>query len=197
MRAFDAFFKEIDATWQPVGAGKIPLRILGCAALSLQTDYERGTKDGDVLETDAVTPAVQQQLLGLAGPGTRLSVRHRLHIDIVHRGLAFLPHVPAWRPCVALNRELTHFEIELLDVVDVVVSKLKRFHANDVGDIRAMVDRGLVEHPRLIERFRSAVDVFSGDARASDLPRYVENLHRIERDDFDVPESDIELPEWI
>jgi hypothetical protein len=82
-------------------------------------------------------------------------------------------------------------------VVDVVVSKLKRFHANDVSDVRAMVDAGRVDHARLVERFRLAVDVFSCDARADDLPRYVGNLHRVEREYFGVPESDIELPDWI
>jgi hypothetical protein len=44
------------------------------------------------------------------------------------------------------DRELAHFRIEVLDVVDVVVSKLKRFHANDLRDIEAMVDRDLVPH---------------------------------------------------
>jgi hypothetical protein len=54
-----------------------------------------------------------------------------------------------------------------------------------------------VSHTRLIERFRSAVDVYSCDARAQDLPKYVAALHRAERDYFGVPETDIELPEWI
>jgi hypothetical protein len=35
------------------------------------------------------------------------------------------------------------------------------------------------------------------DARADDLPRIVRNLHRVERDMFDVPETDIELPPWV
>jgi hypothetical protein len=50
---------------------------------------------------------------------------------------------------------------------------------------------------RLVERFRAAVDAFSGDARAEDLPRYVRNLHRVERDFLLVPETEIELPDWI
>jgi hypothetical protein len=45
-----------------------------------------------------------------------------------------------------------------------------------------MADLSLIDHARLVERFRSAVDVFSGDARAEDLPAYVKNLNRIERD---------------
>jgi hypothetical protein len=76
------------------------------------------------------------------------------------------------------------------------VSKLKRFHANDRGDIAAMIERDLVPHDRLIERFRRAVDVFSGDARAEELPRYLRNLHQVERDMLGVAETDIDLPEW-
>jgi hypothetical protein len=35
------------------------------------------------------------------------------------------------------------------------------------------------------------------DARAEDLPAYVEHLHRVERDAFGVEETEIELPDWI
>ena len=92
---------------------------------------------------------------------------------------------------------LKHLSIEVLDVVDVVVSKLKRFSASDADDVRAMTESGLVEHRQLIERFRSAVDVYGGDARADDLPKYVKNLHRVERDHLGVPETEIELPAWV
>jgi hypothetical protein len=60
-----------------------------------------------------------------------------------------------------------------------------------------MIDRNLVLPARLVSRFRAAVDLFSGDARAEDLPRYVRNLHRVERDMLGVPETEIELPDWI
>jgi hypothetical protein len=66
-----------------------------------------------------------------------------------------------------------------------------------MSDIRAMADLSRIDHARLLERFRSAVDVFSGDARAEDLPSYVRNLNRVERDYLLVPESEIELPEWV
>lgn len=92
---------------------------------------------------------------------------------------------------------MKHFEIEALDVVDVIVTKLKRFNANDVSDVSAMVAGGWLKHPEMIERFRRAVDGFSMDARAEDLPHYVKNLHAVERDYFRVPPSQIELPDWI
>ena len=50
MQAVEAFLKDIDAAW-PSAHAKIRLRIIGSTALMLQTSYERGTKDSDVLET--------------------------------------------------------------------------------------------------------------------------------------------------
>lgn len=49
------FFQEIDRLWTPMGTEKIPLRVIGSGALLMQTDYVRGTKDGDVLESLALT----------------------------------------------------------------------------------------------------------------------------------------------
>jgi hypothetical protein len=85
----------------------------------------------------------------------------------------------------------------VLDVVDVVVSKLARFHSDDRADVQAMITRGLVDHAALIARFEAAKDVRQYTAHADDLPKYVENLHRVERDYLGVEESEIELPGWI
>ena len=79
----------------------------------------------------------------------------------------------------------------------MVVSKLKRFHANDRGDISAMIERGFVRHAALVRRFSSAVDAYAMDARARDLPVYVKRLNELERDEFFVAETTIDLPEWI
>ena len=138
------------------------------------------------METTALTADVRERLLRIAGPETTLATRHRLYVDIVGSGL----------PLHALNGSLTSLDIHVLDVVDVVVSKLKRFHANDVEDVAAMIERGLVDHARLVERFREAVDAFAMTAYADDLPKYVRTLHRVERDLFDVAETEIELPDW-
>jgi len=50
--AVEAFLRELDAAWHHPGP-KIPLRIIGSTALMLQTSYQRGTKDSEVLETSA------------------------------------------------------------------------------------------------------------------------------------------------
>jgi len=191
---FEDFFAEIDAAWDDHGPDRIQLRIIGCAALMLQTRYQRGTKDGDVFETLELTTATKQRLLQLAGSNSELHMRHRLYIDIVANGIPFLAHAPIWHPLDALNRRLKRFELFALDIIDVVVSKLKRFSANDQSDIKAMIDAGHVDHAVLVARFRAAVDELSGDARAADLDKHLANLHRVERDMLFVDETEIELP---
>lgn len=197
MQLISDFFAEIDRRWPREPAGTVRLPMIGCGALMLQANYERGTKDSDVFETVDLTEAVKQHLVAIAGPGTDLHKRWKLYVDIVANGVPFLPHAPLWHPVPELNQTLVRLEIVVLDVVDVVVSKLKRFHANDRADIDAMVERDLVPHERLIERFRAAVHEFSGDARADQLPAYVDNLHHVERDMLGVAESEIDLPSWI
>jgi hypothetical protein len=191
------FFQEIDGRWGLATGTKVRLRIIGSVALMLQTDYARGTKDGDVLETSELTPEIQAHLLELAGKGTPIHVRHKLYIDIVANGIPLLPQAPVFHSVDDLNPTLVHFDIEVLDVVDVVVSKLKRFNPNDATDIEAMVEKGLVPHERLVERFRGAVESFQYDARGEDLPKYIRAFHRVERDMLGVPETEIELPDWL
>ena len=194
---FRSFFQDIDRRWDSAREEKLRLRVIGSAALMLQTDYVRGTKDSDILETTELAAEDKNRLLELAGVGSRVAQRHRMYLEIVSSGLPFLPQSPHWHPLPELNPLLKHLTIEVLDVVDVVVSKLKRFSASDADDVRAMTEKGLVEHRRLIERFQSAVDVYGGDARADDLPKYVRTLHRVERDHLGVPETEIELPAWV
>jgi hypothetical protein len=193
----DKLFQEIDRLWGDSSTGNIRLHVLGSGALMMQVDYRRPTNDGDVFETLELTPAIRDRLKKLAGRDTELHIRLGMYLDIVANGIPFLAHVPTWRPQHALNATLQHFEISALDVVDVVVSKLKRFNARDRSDIDAMVQRDLVDHDLMLERFESAKDIFAHDARADDLPAIVMNLHTVERDMLQVPESDIELPSWI
>jgi hypothetical protein len=162
----EAFFRGIDAGWSSTQPEKIELRVIGSGALMLQVDYVRCTKDSDVLETAQLTAGIKDRLLELAGKGTAIHTKHRLYLDIVHSGLPFLPQAPRWHPLGDLNESLRHFELHVLDVVDVVVSKLKRFNADDRSDIEAMVELERVPHAELISRFKSAVDIYSMDARA-------------------------------
>lgn len=196
MAAFDKFFQDLDGAWHQAGLGPLELRIIGSAALMLQTEFRRATKDSDVLETSALAPNLKHQLLTLGGPASPLFDRHRLYVDVVANGIPFLPHGPRFIPCVSLNSSLKALSVQVLDVVDVVVSKFKRFHANDQSDVLAMIELGLVPHDHLVERFKSACEVFSMDPRAEDLPSFVQRFHRVERDSFGALPTEIELPDW-
>jgi hypothetical protein len=197
VKIIEAFLREIDRQWEKEHYPKTVLRIIGSAALLLQMEYDRGTKDSDVLETPEITPPLKEKLLTLAGKGSPLSKTFRLYLDVVPSGIPFLPQEAIYHKMTRINPHLKHFEIEALDVADVVVSKLKRFNVNDVSDIAEMVARGFLIHGVLVARFRKAVDGFSIDARAEDLPLYVKNLHTVERDYFRRPASKIDLPDWV
>jgi hypothetical protein len=191
----DPFLLDLDAQW-PTGGPKIPLKVIGSTALMLQTDHVRGTKDSDVLGVDPVQGQVAEDLIALAGEHTRFHRKHQVYLDVVNSGLPFLPHPLVWHPVDRLDALLRNFEILVLDVTDVVVSKLKRFHENDKNDIQAMIDRELIDHAHLVDRFHSAAEVFSGDARASQVLLYAQNLNWVEREYLAVPETRYELPPW-
>jgi hypothetical protein len=55
MRQIEHFLRDIDSRWPGPIAAPVTLRVLGSTALLLQTDYARGTKDSDVLETPEIT----------------------------------------------------------------------------------------------------------------------------------------------
>lgn len=194
----EALLLELDGQWGRPEEPKIRIRILGSLALMLQTDYERGTKDSDILYTDPVDGPVRQRLLHLGGQGSTLATRHRVYLDVVSSGILMLPARPVYNPLPALNAKLTHFEAEALSILDVVITKLKPFRPTDIADIEAMIRRGHVSHEQFLNRFRSAVDRFADGAQgAGKLPRIVENFHQVEREAFGVEETEIELPPWV
>lgn len=194
MKPVERFIIELTKTWNPPSPKT--LSIIGSTALMLQTDYERGTRDSDVLETAELDSATQERLIELGGPGTRLARRWGMHVDIVAGGIPFLPQSPEWRPC-PMNGLAPNVSVLVLEVADVVVSKLKRLNANDMTDIDAMVGRGLASHEAVLARLQLAIDYWGGDARAEDLPQYIENLHTVERDVYGEAPSEVELPAWI
>lgn len=171
------------------------LQVLGAGALMMQVvDYERRTKDGDVLDTVTIPEDVKTRLLELAGRDSDLHTRRRMYIEFVPNGLPFLRQHAVWTPMVELNATLNQFEILALGVVDIVVSKLARFNANDASDIDAMIQRRLVSHQELVAVFYDAMDFVPDQSHK--FRDYVHHLHIVERDLFGVAETEIELPSW-
>ena len=193
----DEFFKELDGKWKVKNSEPILLRVIGSTALFLQTDYARGTKDTDILELENLTPDIQDELLRLSGKKSILFKKYHVYLEIIGRAWPFLPQRPLFHPIDSLNKSLKNFHIEALDIVDVMVSKLKTFRHQDRDDIIAMIDLDRVSHDKLVDRFKSAMIRWELDARAEDLPMYISNLNEIERDFLNVTESQFELPRWI
>jgi len=100
------------------------------------------------------------------------------------------------RPLEQLNEKLRHFEVSAMSVVDVVISKLARFNANDRSDVDAMIQRDLIAHDDVVSCFREAID-FKMDMTADEFARYLEHLHTVERDMFAVAETELDEPSWL
>lgn len=128
---------------------------------------------------------------------TKLAKKHNFYLDIVGQGVPFLPHPILFHPLEKLNERLDNFRIEVLDITDVVVSKLKPFRAQDVDDIRQMVLLNLLDAKKLIRRFMAAKEYWLMDARSEDLPQCLENLNTVLRDFLEAREISIEWPSWI
>ncbi|MFT5680958.1 MAG: hypothetical protein ACI8RZ_001864 [Myxococcota bacterium] len=180
------FFNELDDQWPDIEDPPITLKVIGSTALFLQTRYQRGTKDSDVIETEQLDAEVREQLRVLAGPGSKMHRRHRIYLDVVSKGIPLLPPEPQWNH---FDLRLNNFTIQLLDIADVVVSKLKRFNTNDQDDIRAMVEDGKVDHERMVERFKEVIERYKFDGRAQHLERMADRLNMAERDWFLVDET--------
>ena len=194
----EALLLDIDRIWKSQEGAKVTIRIFGSMALMLQTDYERGTKDGDILYAPPVDEAVKDQLLALGGRDTALAKRHRVYIDVVANGILMLPARPEFVSLRDLSARLVNFEVEALSILDVVITKLKPFRGTDIADIEAMIERGHISHDQFLARFQSAIDRFADSATgAAKLSKIVENFNQVERDYFGVKETEIELPPWV
>ncbi|GDX79295.1 hypothetical protein LBMAG42_11060 [Deltaproteobacteria bacterium] len=197
MSQVEEFFRDLDRSW-PLAAGTpVTLRLLGSTALILQTSFQRGTKDSDILETDQITADIESALLALAGKETAIHRRHRMYLEFIGAAFPFLPVYPLWHAVVPSGLDHQNFRLEVLDVVDVVIAKLARFHKTDRDDISAMAERDLIEPQRFAERFQSAVQRWWHDSRADDLPRIIRNFHQVQSDELFVWPSRVELPRWV
>lgn len=182
----DEFFQEIDRKWAPLGMEPIELRIIGSTALFLQSTYKRGTKDSDILELSDAPKNISSALQKLAGKETRLAKQHALYLDIVMEALPLLPPKPIYHDH---KLQLKNFKLKLLDITDVIVSKIKRFNPHDIEDINEICKLKLINQNKLLERFKLAIDAWKIDARQECFDNYIENFHVVQRDYLLVKET--------
>lgn len=186
----ETFLHAIDASWTLTTPEPVVLRVLGSAALFLQTQYSRGTKDTDVIEASDLSNEVKEHLRAIAGQQSALFQQHRLYVDIVSQNIPMLPNPPTWR---SHDISTVNFRVEVLDIHEVVVSKLKRWNSSDRDDARAMVEGSHVSHTVLVECFERMANDYRFTADCRRLPKMAERLNELERDAFAMEETVFEL----
>jgi hypothetical protein len=192
MTPVDLLFKGIDDALAGGDHERFSLQLVGSTALFAQTSWVRGTRDCDAVRTWAFDEALAERLLALAGPGRPIARQAGLYLELVGQGVLFLPGEPRWKKW----RSLRSFDVDVLHPVDVAVAKLARLNPNDLDDIEALVERNLLTHRQLLDRFRAAAEASAARGMAHKLQFAIGNLHRIERDIFLEAPSVIEVEGW-
>lgn len=189
------FLRAVDRAWLALeGEPRVRLDIVGGSALLLRTNYARVTEDVDVLEA-WLDPSLGERVNEIAGISSPLRDRHGLYVQRIAPGLPFLPRVPRWH-VVELGLGLRHLDIRALDLVDVAISKLKRFDSRDESDIDWLVANEYVSLQDFRARFHLAYDDAAESSKEDLLERVVRHFNRVERDYFAASETPVEPPDW-
>jgi hypothetical protein len=154
------FLKAIDE--QLTEDSKLEMFLAGGAAILLAYDGEIATDDVDLI---AVRKDLPTWLVELAGKGSALHRETDYYLDIVAPGL--FPQEWGWRKR-ALTVDtlgLKHIELRILELHDLILSKLKRFAGKDRDDIRGLCEREEFSIDTLRSRFRNARQMFDFDQR--------------------------------
>lgn len=134
----------------------------GGAAILLAYDGTVATVDIDLIGEKT---GLLLHLSGLAPKGSALHRSTHLYCDVVPPGL--FPSEFGWRSrAIAIDLpELSHLRIRVLEIHDLILSKLKRFSPKDREDIRHLSGRTQVDLGTLRERYRDARLFFDYDQR--------------------------------
>lgn len=167
LQAFATLMSRIDAALGPARPKKpVVVCIAGGAAMHFYTG-ERYSRDVDAKIFARLMIDPQQLQVAYRGNDGRACL---LYFDTQYNDSFALLHHAAYDDARPVNIDgiaARRLDIRLLTPVDVAVSKLSRFSAQDQDDIRALARHGLVTAAALRRRAEAA------------LPDYVGNLGRI------------------
>ena len=91
----------------------------------------------------------------------RLKIDLQTNVELASP-LDFLPELPGWRERSPFVAQVGRLTIRQFDPYAQVLAKLERGFGRDQLDVRAMLDRGLVDPVRLLELFDSIADQLYG-----------------------------------
>lgn len=202
------FFQDTDQTIFN-SFGKIPpleLKIIGFTALCLSGLPDRGTKDVDMLEVNAIAGSTKSKVItliskefGMKSPGL---YRHGMYLDIVFPGIVWLPPNAAFKP----YKKFKDIRISLLDPTDVCVSKVFSYckskvkRGNDKKDIMDCLDKNLITCNRLVRRVEEALSMHEIQPEAPDVyPQVIRFMNEEIIPLSDSPNTvlNYEVPSWM
>jgi len=140
-----SFLVDVDqAIGQPV-----VIHCLGGFVLTTCWALPRPTGDVDFID---IAPAgAADELLSLAGEGSKLSMKHKLHFHRVV--IAEYPEGYVSRLVDITPDHLHHLKLKALEVNDLVLAKLSRNSPRDRSDVAYLARKGVLNRKILEERF--------------------------------------------
>jgi hypothetical protein len=177
------FLKKIDA--QVPRTGKTLLYVGGGAALLLAYDGPLATEDVDFI---GAKERLLKKLHQWAGKGSDIHRETGYYLDIVPPGK--FPQDWGWkgRTKPVQLPGVWHLEIKVLELHDLILSKLKRFAGKDQEDIKWLCDHPEFNVETLRSRYCNARAVYDYDEREkldSNFRFVEEEILAIESTEFD------------
>lgn len=111
---------------------------------------------------------IERNLLEWAGRGSLLEARYQIYLQWAP--VVFMPiEEPQWRRrSRKVLRRLRHFDVRVLGVADLILSKLGRYDDRDRADIEFLIRKFKPRPATLIRYYRSARRYYAGDLRTLD-----------------------------
>ncbi len=161
LEPWNSFFADIDN----VLSESIELHCLGGFALTTLYGLERPTADVDVLPIGS--RPVTQQLIELAGEGSPLHKRHKMHLQIV--GVATVPLNYEDRLIEMFPGRFKHLQLFALDPYDLALSKIERNTQRDRDDVKHLARTVPLDLGILQERYQTELRPDLGNPTREDL----------------------------
>lgn len=128
-----------------------PMVIHCLGGFVLTTCWALPRPTGDVDFIDIAPLSAADELLSVAGEGSKLSMRYNLHFHRVV--ISEYPEEYASRLADITPDRLQHLKLKALEVHDLVLAKLSRNSPRDRSDVAYLVRRGVLSRKILEERF--------------------------------------------
>lgn len=150
-----AFLRELDEELTE----SVGLHCLGGFVLDVLHSIPRRTGDMDFVE---IKPSAQiEKLITLAGKGSQLADKYKLHIQCV-AGICTLPDDYEIRLTEVMQAEFRYLLLFALESHDLVLSKLERNSPKDREDVRYLAERGHIDPGVLRDRYRKELSAILG-----------------------------------